>query len=108
MTSSSGNRALVALITWVWATAALAGPGFIDTARVTGDASAADVEVRLVDAARPEGEPLWAGRLEQKLRGYPYANQYTNQNALIQRLCDDYAAEVLGALPARKASPERP
>ena len=66
----------------------------------------ADVEVRLVDATRPDGEPLWAGRLEQKLRGYPYASRYTNQAALIQRLCDDYAADVLGALPARAASPQ--
>jgi hypothetical protein len=68
----------------------------------------ADIEVRLIDAAHPEKAPLWGGRLEQKLRGYPYETQVTNRQTLIQVLCDDYASEVLGALPTRSTSPEAP
>lgn len=62
------------------------------------------IRARMVDPANPAGE-LWSGRLDKRFDFTDVQEQYTTEGALRKHACLAIAAELLGAMPARQATP---
>jgi hypothetical protein len=63
------------------------------------------VAARLIDATRPGGGDLWAGRLERRFDVDKAGESTLGSDGLMKKACGLIAAELLAALPAREAVP---
>lgn len=63
------------------------------------------IQARMIDAASPGGGDLWAGRIERRFDVGSAGETALGSEGLMKRACDDIAAELLAALPARNPAP---
>ena len=70
----------------------------------TGQSIAVDLELTLIDPARPEGPALWSGRLTKTIDVSDLARS-TVEEHLYQRALERAAEELLTALPERDTRP---
>lgn len=64
-----------------------------------------DVEARLIAPDGTSLDPLWAGRLEKEFRFTREREVTPSPRTRMQKACDEIAAEILVAMPARNVSP---
>jgi hypothetical protein len=62
-------------------------------------------EARMLDAQNPGGADLWSGRVDRRFDFGAQRERFTSQESMLRYVCDEIAAEVLAALPARSPEP---
>lgn len=72
----------------------------------TGRVLRVDVELRMIDPRDPTGRALWSARYPGQIDATPQESHIT-ESAMYRWAVAEVAAELAGALPARRAEPGR-
>lgn len=59
-----------------------------------------DLEARMIDPQRPEGDPLWSGRVSHRME--TERSVASTQPRMLRAVCEEIAREMLSAMPARQ------
>ena len=65
-----------------------------------------DLELRMIDAANPMGQPLWVGRLPGRFNYADQKTSFATEGAHFRGALDQLVAELLAVMPARETRPD--
>ena len=72
----------------------------------TRNAFDVDIEIKMIDPARPHGAPLWSGRLPGRFNYADQSIQFATEGAHFRASLDQLVAELLAVMPARETRPD--